>query len=274
MDNHSVSNRTQAKSERASGYRVYYGVVMAMRDLTGQTALVTGAAHRVGQAIVRQLHAAGADVAIHFHTSRTAAQTLAAELEASGPARAQAFGCALDTLDNLEGLVEAVVSAFGRLDILVNNAARFYPTPLGEATEAAWEDLMGSNLKAPFFLAQSASEHLRSGHGCIVNLGDIYADRPLARHPIYSISKAGVSMLTYTLAKELSPEVRVNGVAPGIALWPQEGLNNPEKEALLHRTALRRVGGAEGIAEAVHFLITADYITGQVFRIDGGRLLY
>jgi pteridine reductase len=243
-------------------------------DLSGRVALVTGAAHRLGAATARQLHAAGADVAVHYHRSRTEAEALAEELTAKGPGRARAFGCALEETANLGPLVESVASALGGLDILVNNAARFYPTPVAEVSEAQWDDLMDTNLKAPFFLAQTATDYLAERAGCIVNLADVYAERPLAHHPVYSISKAGVAMLTRTLAKELGPAVRVNAIAPGAALWPETGLSEQDKEVVLRQTALGRPSGPGPIAEAVHFLAGADYITGQVLGIEGGRLLY
>ncbi|MFP4560869.1 MAG: SDR family oxidoreductase, partial [Thiohalorhabdus sp.] len=220
------------------------------------------------------LHAAGADVAIHYHTSRAEAEALAEELEARGPARARAFGCALEDTANLGPLVDSVAAAFGGLDILVNNAARFYSTPLREASEAAWDDLLGTNLKAPFILAQAAQEYLEVRGGAIINLADVYAERPLEHHPVYSVSKAGLVMLTRALAKEMGPRVRVNAVAPGAALWPESGKSEHDKEALLRHTALGRSSGPEPVAEAVHFLARADYITGQVLGIEGGRLLY
>ncbi|KPV41038.1 pteridine reductase [Thiohalorhabdus denitrificans] len=247
---------------------------MADGNLADHVALVTGAAHRLGRATARQLHAAGADVAIHYHTSRAEAEALAEELEARGPARARAFGCALEDTANLAPLVESVAAAFGGLDILVNNAARFYPTPLREASEAAWDDLLGTNLKAPFFLAQAAQEYLEERGGAIISLADVYAERPLEHHAVYSISKAGLVMLTRALAKEMGPRVRVNAVAPGAALWPESGKSEQDKEAILRHTALARASGPEPIAEAVHFLARADYITGQVLGIEGGRLLY
>lgn len=248
---------------------------MSDGDLTGRVALVTGAAHRLGAATARRLHAAGADVAIHYHRSRAEAEALAEELEAQGEGRARAFGCALEETADLGPLVDSVAAALGGLDILVNNAARFYPTPVTEVTEAQWDELMATNLKAPFFLAQAGFDHLRArGGGCIINLADVYAERPLAHHPVYSVSKAGVTMLTRTLAKEMGPDVRVNAVAPGAALWPETGLSEQDKERVLRQTALGRPSGAGPIAEAVHFLATADYITGQILGIEGGRLLY
>jgi len=247
---------------------------MSDGDLTGRVALVTGAAHRLGAATARQLHAAGADVAIHYHRSQVEAEALAEELEAKEHGRARAFGCALEETADLGPLVDSVAAAMGGLDILVNNAARFYPTPLSEVTEAQWDDLMATNLKAPFFLAQAAFDHLRERNGCIINLADVYAERPLAHHPVYSVSKAGMAMLTRTLAKEMGPDVRVNAVAPGAALWPETGLSEQDKELVLRHTALGRPSGPGPIAEAVHFLATADYITGQILGIEGGRLLY
>jgi pteridine reductase len=251
---------------------------MSVPDLTGHVALVTGAAHRLGQAIARRLHHAGADVAIHYHTSEPEARALAEELAATGPAGAQAFGCALEDPDSHAPLVASVTQAFGGLDLLVNNAARFYPTPVDTTTPEQWADLLDTNLKAPYFLTQAAHEHLADNGGAVINLADVYAERPLHRHPVYSISKAGVAMLTRSLAKELGPAVRVNAVAPGIALWPEgeEGMGaaEGERERLLRHTALGRAGGAEAIAEAVHFLAGADYITGQILGVEGGRLLY
>jgi pteridine reductase len=247
---------------------------MSVPDLSGHVALVTGAAHRLGQAIARRLHHAGADVAIHYHTSEPEARALAEELTATGPAGAQAFGCALEDPDSHALLVASVTEAFGGLDLLVNNAARFYPTPLDETTPEQWADLMDTNLKAPYFLTQAAHEALAERGGAVINLADVYAERPLHHHPVYSISKAGVSMLTRSLAKELGPAVRVNAVAPGIALWPEGEGETGERERLLRHTALGRAGGAEAIAEAVHFLAGADYITGQILGVEGGRLLY
>lgn len=247
---------------------------MSLPDLTGHVALVTGAAHRLGRAIARRLHHAGADVAIHYHRSEPEARALAEELATTGPAGARAFGCALEDTDSHAPLVASVVEAFGGLDLLVNNAARFYPTPLDETTPEQWADLLDTNLKAPYFLTQAAHEHLAHQGGAVINLADIYAERPLHRHPVYSISKAGVSMLTRSLAKELGPAVRVNAVAPGIALWPEDEMEPQERERLLSHTALGRASGAEAIAEAVHFLAGADYITGQIVGVEGGRLLY
>jgi len=237
-------------------------------DLQGRVALVTGAAHRIGAAIARRLHAEGADLAIHYHTSAADAGALAEELEAQGGAEARIFGCRLDETDNLAPLVDSVVA------ILVNNAARFYAAPVGEATTDQWRDLVDTNLKAPFFLAQAAQEHLAQRQGCIVNLADVHGQRPLAEHPIYSTSKAGLIMLTRALAKDLGPGIRVNAVAPGAALWPETGRSPEHKEAVLQASVLGRPSGGAPVADAVHYLATADYVTGQVLGVEGGRLLY
>ena len=243
-------------------------------DLTGRVALVTGAAHRLGRAIAIRLHAAGADVAIHYHTSEAEAQALAEELNVQGPGTARTFGGALDDPETLAPLVEAVVADLGRLDILVNNASRFEPTPLGETDAATWDAVLDTNLRAPFLLTQAAREYLTADGGAVINLADIHGERPLAGHTAYSVSKAALTMLTQSLAKELGPAVRVNAVAPGVALWPEDGLTEAEKEAMLQRSVMGQPSGAEPVAKAVHYLATADYITGQVLGVEGGRLLY
>jgi pteridine reductase len=164
------------------------------------------------------------------------------------------------------------MEAFGRIDVLINNAATFYPTPIGEAVEKDWEDLIGTNLKAPFFLAQAAAPHLKVGQGCIVNMADIYGERPLKDYSIYSVAKAGLIMLTKTLARELGPEIRVNAVAPGAMLWPEDGIDEMNKQRMISRTPLKRIGKPDDIAETVLFLVgDADFITGQVIAVDGGR---
>ncbi len=237
-------------------------------------ALITGAAQRIGAAIAAALHAAGFDLVLHYRHSRDAAAALKAELEAGRPdsvclARA-------DLLDpQAPGvLMDAVRGFHNRLDALVNNASSFYPTPLAEATEAHWHELLGTNLKAPFFLAQAAAPLLTAVGGCIVNLVDIHAERPHAEHPVYSIAKAGNAMMVRSLARELGPEVRVNGVSPGAILWPDQGLSASAKETILERTALARAGTPADIARTVLFLVRdAPYITGQVIAVDGGRTI-
>ena len=240
--------------------------------LAGHAALVTGAAHRIGAAIARRLHAAGMDLAIHYRASATAAEILATELNARRPGSVTLLQA--DLLDHaaLGPLVEEAVAALGHLDLLVNNASTFYPTPVAEATPEQWDELLGSNLRAPFFLAQAALPHLRERHGAIVNIVDIHAQRPLGGHPIYSIAKAGLAMLTKSLARELGPEVRVNGVAPGAILWPEAGLSAAEQQAILDQAVLGRLGDPDDIARAVLYLYRdAGYVTGHVLPVDGGQ---
>jgi pteridine reductase len=243
-------------------------------SLTGKTALITGAAHRIGAEIARTLHDEGMNVAIHYRRSRDAASSLAGELERLGPGRVILIQGDLGVTSDSRTLVEKVVAHFGRLDVLVNNASSFFPTPLGETTEAQWDELMASNAKAPFFLAQAAAPNLRQSAGCIVNLVDIHAERPLKGHPVYSAAKAANAMLVKALARELGPEVRVNGIAPGAILWPEQNLSEATKKSIVERAALGRVGTPRDIARAVVFLIRdADYVTGQILAVDGGRTL-
>ena len=240
--------------------------------LTGRVALVTGGARRIGAAIVNGLHAEGANVAIHCRQSRDAALSLANALNRTRPDSAIVLGADLLDITRLPDLVAHTLSAFGRLDLLVNNASSFYPTPVGSITAAAWEDLVGTNLKAPLFLAQAAAESLRATHGSIVNLIDIHAQRPLPQHAVYSTAKAGLVMLTKALARELSPEVRVNGIAPGPILWPEGGIDTSLQEEIISRTLLKRSGSPEDIVRAVLFFTRdAPFVTGQILAVDGGR---
>lgn len=235
-------------------------------------ALVTGAGRRVGARIARELHAAGMSVAVHCHRSREGAERLREAFEGARPGSATVV--AADLLES--GAAEAVVAAaeerWGRLDVLVNNASTFYPTPVGDVTEAEWRDLVGSNLAAPFFLAQAAAPLLRAARGCIVNIADVYGHRPLAGHPVYSAAKAGLVMLTRALALELGPEVRVNSISPGAVLWPEN--EDPERRRIIDAIALKRSGDPGDIARAALFLVRdAPYVTGQDLAVDGGRLI-
>lgn len=235
--------------------------------------LVTGAARRVGAEIARELHAAGARVALHFRRSRGDAETLAADLNAMRPGSAAIFQADLLDSVTLPDLVSAVVERFGRLDGLVNNASSFFPTALGQIDEAAWFDLVGSNLKAPLFLAQAAAPHLKATGGAIINIVDIHAERPLKGYPLYCAAKAGLLGLTRALAVELAPAVRVNGVAPGAIEWPDDGqFPAAERQAVVAHTLLGRIGAPSDIARTVRFLLfDAPYITGQIIPVDGGR---
>lgn len=235
--------------------------------------LVTGAAKRVGAEIARALHGAGARVMIHYRSSRAQALSLAAELEACRTDSAGTAGCDLLDTAAMGGLVEACVRRFGRLDWLVNNASSFFPTPLEAIDERSWNDLVGSNLKAPLFLTQAAAPWLRAARGAVVNIVDIHAERPLRGYPLYSIAKSGLLGLTRALAQELAPEVRVNGVSPGAIAWPEDGQFAPsERERIVAHSLLKRVGSPADIAGAVRFLLCdAPYVTGQVLAVDGGR---
>lgn len=246
----------------------------SMFDLTldNKTILVTGAARRIGAAIVTRLHAEGARVAIHYRGSSDEAQALADMLNAERPDSAMTVQCDLLLSDALPSLVHTVVDWGGGLDGLVNNASSFYPTPIGTITEDNWNDLVGSNLKAPLFLSQAAAPHLKTAQGTIVNIVDIHADRPLRDHMVYGPAKAGLAMLTRSLAKDLAPEVRVNGVAPGAILWPEDGMTENVRSSILKQVPLGRAGDPADIAGAVLYLVRdARYVTGQIIAVDGGR---
>lgn len=237
-------------------------------------ALITGAGRRVGAVIARTLHDAGYDLALHYRHSADAAQGLADELEQQRAGSTTLVHAELAELDALPALVGSVLARFGRLDALVNNASAFYPTPVGSATPAQWNELFASNAQAPFFLAQAATPALRRAGGAIVNLVDIYAERPLANHPIYCMAKAALLAMTRALALDLGPQVRVNAVAPGAVMWPSEGKPYDDKQAMLERTPLKRAGAPEDVASAVLWLLRdAPFVTGQVIRVDGGRTL-
>lgn len=236
--------------------------------------LITGAARRVGAEIARSLHAAGARVAVHYRTSTTEAEVLAAVLNAEREKSALAVRQDLGDIQGLTGMIETVVAHFGQLDALVNNASSFFSTPLGTIDEAAWEDLVGSNLKGPLFLSQAAAPYLARTHGCIVNITDVHAERPLKNYPLYCAAKAGLLGLTRALALELGPAVRVNAVAPGAIAWPDNDSDFPpaEQRAIIDHTLLKRVGSPADIARTVKFLLfDAPYVTGQVINVDGGR---
>ena len=235
--------------------------------------LVTGSAQRLGAAIVGRLHDAGFRAAIHYRASATAAEALAARLNAERADSAATF--AADLLDGTApaALVARVVAHFGRLDALVNNASTFYPTPLATVTAADWRALVGSNLEAPLFLAQAAAPHLRARRGAIVNITDIHSELPMPGYLVYNVAKAGLQGLTRALARELAPEVRVNAVAPGPIAWPLDGqIDEAERRRILATVPLGREGGAAQVAEAVKYLVCdADYVTGHTIAVDGGR---
>ena len=244
-----------------------------MAALEGRVFLITGAARRVGASIARRLHEAGASLALHYHHSEREAQSLQTELNAK-----RADSVALIRADLLDGaglaeVVKNCVARFQRLDGLVNNASSFYATPLGGISEDDWENLVGTNVKAPLFLSQAAAPHLRKTSGCIVNITDIHAERPLKNYVVYNLAKSALTGLTRALARELGPEVRVNGVAPGPILWPDDdSFDELARQRIISNTLLRRVGEPEDIARAVYYLVAdAPYVTGQVIAVDGGR---
>lgn len=239
---------------------------------TVKVALITGAARRIGAAIARRLHADGYDLALHYRASKNEMDALLAELNAARPDSVIALQADLAQFDRLPELVAKTVGRFGRLDALINNASGFYPTPIGTATPAHWDELFASNARAPFFLAQAAAPHLRAAQGGIVNLGDIHGEKPLANHPIYCMAKAALLMLNKSLALDLAPDVRVNAIAPGAILWPDHHTDEAKQAAMLARTPLPRLGTTEEIAGAVSWLLNgASYVTGQTLHVDGGR---
>lgn len=245
---------------------------MTPESLDGKYALVTGAAKRIGAAIAERLHENGVNVAIHYRGSRSEATGLADRLNKLRPDSARTFDGDLIADGVPEKLVETVMAWSGRIDVLVNNASAFYPTPLGTITEEHWSQLVGSNLKAPLFLSQAALPHLKSSRGAIVNIIDIHAKRPLRHHAVYGSAKAGLAMLTRSLAKDLAPDIRVNGVAPGAIAWPENDMTDAVKENIVGQIPLGRTGEPADIANCVLFLLRdATYSTGQIIAIDGGR---
>src|SRR5262245_1283546 len=245
---------------------------MSNASLTGKTVLITGGAKRVGAEIARELHAAGANLAIHYRKSAAEAEKLAAELNGARPKSAAIVQAELLDVEKLPGLVEFAVRSFGGLDVLINNASTFYPTKIGEITPKAWDDLLGTNLKVPTFLSQAAAPALRKTSGLIINIVDIHALRPLRDHTVYCTAKAGLHMLTRSLAKELGPEIRVNGIAPGPILWAEGQTDSAKQKKIIERTILKRMGSPADIARtALFFAAHAPYVTGQILAVDGGR---
>ncbi|MCQ3828672.1 pteridine reductase [Microbulbifer elongatus] len=237
------------------------------------TALITGAAARLGRATAEALHR-DHQVVIHYRHSARAALELVDTLNQRRPGSAAAVQSNLASADDCQQMADAAQACFGEVSVLVNNASAFYPTPIGGASEQQWEELMGSNLKAPFFLSQALAPALAEQGGCIVNLADIHADKPMPGHTIYSAAKAGLVMMTKSLALELAPRVRVNAVAPGAILWPEQESEGYNKEQILARIPMQRSGDPTDIARTVRFLVAdAPYITGQVIAVDGGRSL-
>lgn len=247
---------------------------MAASDtsLDGKVVLITGGARRVGAEIVRTLHGAGARVLIHYRSSAQAARALAEELNQARPGTAALHGSDLLGAEAPEHLVSAAIRAFGGIDVLINNASSFSPSKVGEITRAEWHDLIGTNLEVPLFLAQAAVPSLSERRGLIINIVDIHGLKPLSGYPVYSVAKAGLAMLTRSLARELGPDIRVNGIAPGPVLWPEHGMDDALKREIVGKTALQRHGSPADVARTALFLAKdAPYITGQIIAVDGGR---
>ncbi len=245
-----------------------------MSSTQRSVALVTGSAKRIGAEVVRKLHAEGMNVILHFNGSHELAERIANELNAIRPASLTLIQHNLLNFEQLNEFSQRVLGCYGRLDVLINNASTFYPTPMDEITHEQWDDLIGVNLKAPLFLSHAFANELKNNSGNIINIIDIHSGRPLKDYPIYCVAKAGLKMLTKSLARELAPEVRVNGVSPGAIMWPEVEEYEPMHEEIIDRTALKREGHPKDIANTVWFLINAaDYITGQIIAVDGGRTL-
>jgi pteridine reductase len=241
-------------------------------QLDGRIALITGAAARIGAATARQLHTAGCEVILHYRSSAEKAQALADDLNRLRSDSAHLLQADLADMHALEPLAEAALAIRGQLDILINNASSYYPTPVGSITQAQWDELFASNARAPLFLSQALAPALKARQGCIVNLVDIHAERPNADHAVYSMAKAANAMMVKALARDLAPEIRVNGIAPGAALWPEHYLDDADRQEILRRIPLGRPAGAEQIAQAVLFMVAGtDYVTGQILAVDGGR---
>jgi len=244
------------------------------QNTDNKVALITGGVRRIGAEIATLLHENGFKLALHYRNSRAEAKTLQDKLNAIRSDSVVLIQADLHVTKGLSALVNSTLESFNRLDMVVNNASSFYPTPIGKASEDDWDDLIGSNLKAPFFLAQAAAPALKASNGCIINIVDIHSQRPLKEHPIYCMAKAGLAMMTTSLAKELGPEIRVNGVSPGAILWPENNMDQLTQQRIISRSFLKRQGSPADIAQTVLFLATqAPFITGQIISVDGGRSL-
>jgi len=243
-----------------------------IQPLADKVVLITGAAHRIGAALARGLHQQGMNLVIHYHSSRSAALALQHELNRQREGSVILIQADLTETSKISAIVKQAREAWGRLDVLINNASTFFPTEIGTADERCWNDLIGTNLKAPFFLCQAAAPHLARWQGSIINIADIHALRPLKGYPVYSIAKAGLVMLTKAMACELGPNVRVNAVAPGAILWPEQELDEVAKQRIISRTFLKRQGSPEDVVRAVLYLIRdAEYVSGEIITVDGGR---
>lgn len=241
---------------------------------SGPVALITGAAKRIGAAMATRLHSEGFRVIIHYGHSKDDAHTLAQKLNDIRPESATCLQANLCDSEEVKALSDNAVSVWGQLDVLVNNASSFYPTPIGSISEDDWLSLVGSNVKGPLFLSQALAPALRKTKGCIVNMVDMHIDRPLPKHSVYLLAKSGLASLTQSLAIDLAPDIRVNGIGPGAILWPEREMEDNEKDKLLSSIPLGELGKPDDIAQTLSFLVSASYVTGQIIFVDGGRSLY
>ena len=239
-----------------------------------RVALITGSARRVGASLAKHFHQQGYNILVHCHHSIAEAQALTSELNGLRVNSAHALQADLNDMKEVESLADAALSIWGQIDLLINNASAFFPTPVEQSSQSQWDELINSNLRAPYFLSCALSENLKKQNGCIINMIDIHAQRSLPGYPIYSIAKAGLQMMTMSLAKELAPHVRVNGISPGAILWPEADLSQAQKDMIIEKTLLKRCGSAEDLAQAALYLAEAPYVTGQILAIDGGKSLF
>ena len=244
----------------------------AIKEKNNKNALITGAAKRIGASISRNIHEAGYNVGIHYNSSKKDAKKLCEELNAKRAGSAQIFKADITKVSDAKSLVNSFLKWGGKLDLLINNASSFYPTPIGSVTEENWNDLIGTNLKGPLFISQEASVSLKKNKGSIINLVDIHIKSPPKDHAVYIAAKAGLEILTRSLARDLAPEVRVNGISPGAILWPEGELDAPTKDKILDSIPLKRKGNPQDISDCVLFLVnSASYISGQIISVDGGK---
>ncbi|AFT78043.1 pteridine reductase [Alteromonas macleodii str. 'Black Sea 11'] len=241
---------------------------------SGPVAFITGAAKRIGAAMACQLHSEGYRVIIHYGHSKDDALALAEKLNNQRADSAICLQANLCNSDEVSTLGRRALGIWGQIDVLVNNASSFYPTPVGEISEEDWVSLIGSNVKGPLFLSQALAPALAVSNGCIINMVDMHVDRPLPKHSVYLIAKSGLASLTKSLAIDLAPHVRVNGIAPGAILWPEREMGDDEKEKLLSSIPLGELGAPADIAKTLSFLVSVPYITGQIIYVDGGRSLH
>ena len=244
----------------------------AIKEKNNKNALITGAAKRIGASISRNIHEAGYNVGIHYNSSKKDAKKLCEELNAKRAGSAQIFEADITKVSDAKSLVNSFLKWGGKLDLLINNASSFYPTPIGSVTEENWNDLIGTNLKGPLFISQEASVSLKKNKGSIINLVDIHIKSPPKDHAVYIAAKAGLEILTRSLARDLAPEVRVNGISPGAILWPEGELDAATKDKILDSIPLKRKGNPQDISDCVLFLVnSASYISGQIISVDGGK---